>query len=75
MVDFADGEVQAGDIFLMVSDGVWEVLGDRVMHEIVGEYDDLQVSAKKLTDRSIGSQARYMGRNDATALVDGPGIP
>ena len=78
VVDFADGELQARDIFLMVSDGVWEVLGDTLMHEFVDALDAPQGIAKKLTDRSIGSQARYMGRNDATALVaivDAPGIP
>lgn len=69
VVDFADGEVQSGDIFLMVSDGVWEVLGDRAMHDAIKAVADPQALARDLTDRSIRSQVRYMGRNDATALV------
>lgn len=69
VVDFADGELQAGDTFLMVSDGVWEVLGDRAMHDAIEASTDPQAVAQDLTDRSIRSQGRYMGRNDATALV------
>jgi serine/threonine protein phosphatase PrpC len=74
VVDFADGELQPGDVFLMVSDGVWEVLGDRAMHEALGGLDDPQAVAEALTERSISSQARYMGRNDATAVVAAVGL-
>jgi serine/threonine protein phosphatase PrpC len=69
VVDFADGELQPGDTFLMASDGVWEVLGDHAMHEALGNHADPQAVAEALTEHSITSQARYMGRNDATALV------
>jgi serine/threonine protein phosphatase PrpC len=74
VVDFADGELQQGEVFLMVSDGVWEVLGDRAMHEALGGLDDPQAVAEALTERSISSQARYMGRNDATAVVAAVGL-
>src|SRR5690606_6242128 len=35
VVDYTDGELRAGDCFLLASDGVWEVLGDKAMAEIM----------------------------------------
>ena len=69
VVDFADGELQADDIFLLVSDGVWEVLGDRAMTEIVRSGSDPAAMAQALVDSARQHQAAYMGRNDATAVV------
>ena len=69
VVDFADGELQAGDIFLLVSDGVWEVLGDRAMTEIIRSRSDPPVMAQALVDAAREHQAAYMGRNDSTAVV------
>ena len=69
VVDFADGELQAGDTFLLVSDGVWEVLGDRAMTEIIRGASDPQAVAKTLVDAACEHQAAYMGRNDSTAIV------
>ncbi len=69
VVDFADGELQPGDTFLMVSDGVWEVLGDQAMRETLGQWSDPQSIARELVERSIRSQTQYMGRNDASALI------
>jgi protein phosphatase len=69
VADYADGELHAGDTFLMASDGVWEVLGEDRLRELVQGGGDPQAIAEGLTDRSLSSQARYMGRNDATAIV------
>lgn len=69
VVDFADGEVQAGDTFLMVTDGVWEVLGDASMTEILRQERQPQAAAHTLVDAAHRHQAAYMGRNDATAIV------
>jgi serine/threonine protein phosphatase PrpC len=69
VVDFADGELQAGDTFLMVTDGVWEVLGDRAITEIVRRGLDPQAAAQSLVTAASEYQAAYMGRNDATAIV------
>ncbi len=69
VVDFADGEIEAGDMFLMVSDGVWEVLGDRLIREVLDSGRNPELITDALTERSMRSQSQYMGRNDATALV------
>lgn len=69
IADYTDGELLPGDVFVLVTDGVWEVLGDRVMHEILQARTDAQVIASTLVAQSVESQARYMGRNDATAVV------
>jgi serine/threonine protein phosphatase PrpC len=69
VADFADGEILPGDVFVMLSDGVWEVLGDRVIREVLEPGKDPFEIADELTERSIRSQVQYIGRNDATALV------
>jgi protein phosphatase len=69
VADFADGELQAGDTFLMVTDGVWEVLGERSMTEVLRRGLDPQPAAQALVGVSGEYQATYMGRNDATAVV------
>ena len=69
VVDYTDGELIPGDIFLMASDGIWEVLGDRIVREMMFKAGSAQSIADELVDRSIKNQVRYMGRNDATAVV------
>jgi serine/threonine protein phosphatase PrpC len=69
VVDFADGELRAGDVFLMVSDGVWEVLGESAMTEILHRDLEPQPVAQALVQAAVRRQAAYMGRNDATAIV------
>jgi protein phosphatase len=70
VVDFADGDLEDGDTFLMATDGVWEVLGDASMTEILRRTaDEPEGAARTLVDAAQRHQAAYMGRNDATALV------
>ena len=69
VIDFLSGEVRADDMFLIASDGVWEVLGSSVMEELLASDRSAEVIARDLVEQSIQSQQRYMGRNDATALV------
>jgi len=69
VVDFGYGELEAGDVFLMVTDGVWEVLGDIRMTEILGRGRDPEPIARTLVAAAHERQAGYMGRNDATAIV------
>jgi protein phosphatase len=70
VVDFADGDLEDGDTFLMATDGVWEVLGDASMIEILRHrLDQPEAAAGALVDAAQRHQAAYMGRNDATALV------
>lgn len=69
IADYTDGELLPGDVFVLVTDGVWEVLGDRVMHETLQAGKGAQEIAGLLVAQSVENQARYMGRNDATAVV------
>ena len=69
VVDYTDGELIPGDVFLMASDGIWEVLGERIVHEVMNGGGSTQSIANELVERSIKNQVQYMGRNDATAVV------
>jgi serine/threonine protein phosphatase PrpC len=53
----------------MASDGIWEVLGERIVQEVMVKGGATQSIADELVDRSIKNQVQYMGRNDATAVV------
>ena len=69
VVDYTRGELAAGDTFVMLSDGVWEVLGDVGLRELLERNADPQRAAEALIASALQRQAQYMGRNDATALV------
>jgi serine/threonine protein phosphatase PrpC len=69
VVDYTDGELFPGDVFLMASDGIWEVLGERAVRESIRTGLSTQAIAEDLVERSIKHQVKYMGRNDATAIV------
>ncbi|MBC8007564.1 MAG: serine/threonine-protein phosphatase [Prolixibacteraceae bacterium] len=69
VVDYTEGELIPGDVFLMASDGIWEVLGERIVREVMQGRESSQSIAEELVERSIKSQVQYMGRNDATAVV------
>lgn len=69
VVDFAHGELQAGDVFMLVSDGVWDVLGDAQIRATLREHADPQLAAAQLVRQALAHQAAYIGRNDATAMV------
>lgn len=69
VADYTDGELIPGDVFLLASDGIWEVLGERVVREVMQEGRSVQAMADELVERSIKNQVQYMGRNDATAVV------
>ena len=47
-VDYADGELEAGDVFALMSDGVWCQLGDRKIADILRAESDPQDAAARL---------------------------
>ena len=69
VADYTDGELLPGDLFLLATDGIWEVLGERIIREVLQTERSAQIIAEDLVERSIKNQVQYMGRNDATALV------
>ena len=64
-VDYADGEIQPGDVFALMSDGIWEVLGQKHIHQTMGLYDSPQMIADQLGKDAIAQG----GSDNATAIV------
>src|SRR5581483_4587198 len=64
-IDCADGELRADDAFLLCSDGLWQPLGQKRVHELLRLYDDPQFVADALVAAALGEG----GRDNATALV------
>jgi protein phosphatase len=65
VVDFTDGELQAGDVFLICSDGVWEPLGQKHIHQMLNLYDDPRIAADALVEAAL----RAGGQDNASAVV------
>jgi serine/threonine protein phosphatase PrpC len=65
VVDFREGDLQSGDCFLLVSDGVWAVLGDAAIRRILLDETDPVSAAQALTHAAhlAGSQ------DNASALL------
>lgn len=64
-VDYAEGELQAGDVFALMSDGVWERLGQLGVHDILRLYHSPQMAADDLVRRALAQGSQ----DNATALV------
>lgn len=64
-VDFAEGDLAAGDVFLIVCDGVWQPLGQVELHRLLQLYDDPQDCARNLVAEAL----RQAGGDNASALV------
>lgn len=72
LVDYAEGELQAGDVFALMSDGVWDRLGHKDIHEILSLYQNPQMAADDLVNKALAQG----GQDNATALlarIDKPG--
>ncbi|UCD66983.1 MAG: serine/threonine-protein phosphatase [Betaproteobacteria bacterium] len=69
VIDFQSGQTRFDDVFVIASDGVWEVLGSAVMEQVLAGNRDVTGIASELVERSVQNQRQYMGHNDATALV------
>lgn len=65
MLDFHDGELETGDIFLLACDGVWEPLGDKRLHELLQLHDDPQRAAEALVKAAHAAG----GQDNASAIV------
>ncbi|KFX69433.1 protein kinase [Pseudomonas taeanensis MS-3] len=65
VVDYLDGELREGESFLLVSDGVWAVLGDSGIQRIL--HDEADAAA---ATRALVSAAHLAGSQDnASALL------
>ncbi len=64
-IDFAEGALQVGDIFTLMSDGVWETLGDKAIHESLLKFNSAQMVAEHLTKTALDKQSA----DNSTAVV------
>jgi len=65
VLDFLDGELRPGESFVLLSDGIWAVLGDTAIAAILRDQPDLHSAAQTLV-----SAAHLAGSQDnASALL------
>lgn len=65
VVDHADGELAAGDRFVLVTDGVWGMLGDASMSELLARHATAEAAANALALEAVKRGAS----DNCTALV------
>lgn len=64
-LDFIDGDAQEGDLFLLLSDGIWEPLRDTGLKALALEHADPQALAQALADMALSRGSR----DNCTALA------
>ncbi len=64
-VDFAEGALETGDLFALMSDGVWDVLSQKDLHEGLNAFNNPQMIAESLTKKAIS----LGGTDNATTIV------
>jgi serine/threonine protein phosphatase PrpC/tRNA A-37 threonylcarbamoyl transferase component Bud32 len=65
LMDFADGDLAVDDRFLLISDGVWGILPDALMAEVLLDHPEPQAAAAALTSLALAQG----GHDNATAVV------
>ena len=81
-VDFGEGALQVGDLFALMSDGIWDSIGEQSIHKTLGLYDSPQMICDHLTKAAIekGSQDNssvvavkitQLGQDSLTELLAG----
>ena len=64
-VDFAEGALQMGDVFALMSDGAWEALGEKAIHAGLSKFDSPQMVAEHLTKTALDQQSA----DNSTAII------
>ncbi len=64
-VDYGDGALEAGDRFLICSDGVWDGLGEQRLGALLASVDDPQEAADRMTRAALQAGSP----DNCTALV------
>ncbi|RTL54966.1 MAG: bifunctional protein-serine/threonine kinase/phosphatase [Rhodocyclaceae bacterium] len=65
VVDHSEGDLKPGDAFALMSDGVWNTLGDERIAAILTAHNDAQDAAADLTQSAVTKGAQ----DNCTALV------
>ncbi len=53
VVDYSEGELNPGDIFLLASDGAWEALGQKRMQDLLMKHTDPEEAAQIMIDEAL----------------------
>lgn len=64
-VDYAEGLLQKGDVYAILSDGVWAAVGDAAIHKALMLYNTPQMMADHLTKQAL----EQGGQDNASAVV------
>ena len=64
-VDFSEDLLEVGDLYAIMSDGVWEPLGDQGIHNGLMKFDSPQMISEHLTKAALEKG----GQDNATALI------
>jgi serine/threonine protein phosphatase PrpC len=51
--DFGEGNLQVGDVFALLSDGVWDSLGEEAIHAGLTKFDTPKLVAEYLTETAL----------------------
>ena len=65
VMDYAEDTLECGDVFVLVSDGVWEPLGDKSMHELLQLHREPERAARALVEKALACG----GQDNASAIV------
>ncbi len=68
LIDFHDDELRAGDVFLLATDGVWEIVNESEIAQCMMAERNPQRLAEMLVERAV-LRASQMEPTDATAAV------
>ena len=63
--DYADGNLELGDLFVLLSDGVWDAMSTQELHAGLTKFDNLQMVADHLTALAL----KNGGGDNTTAVV------
>lgn len=65
LVDYSEGDIRPGDVFALMTDGVWDVLGEKPIHATLGLFDSPQMMSEELTRLAVANG----GQDNATVLT------
>ena len=65
VMDYVEEALEEGDVFVLVSDGVWEPLGDKSMHELLQLHREPGRAARALVEQALACG----GQDNASAIV------
>ncbi|HNN46710.1 MAG TPA: bifunctional protein-serine/threonine kinase/phosphatase [Azospira sp.] len=65
LLDYAEGELQEGDRFVLLSDGVWGVLAEATMAQVLLDNPEAQAASAALTSLALAQG----GQDNASAVI------